>query len=119
MSSHGLSFEPVRFSAALSLFGTAVISLLAIVFAWPAVAVVAVGAVWAAGIGIFNSLFIRNQVTANTNIPGVVHDTIIELSPYAPEIVNAIVPVATSQLLDGPKITEGTTGAVISERPES
>ncbi len=119
MASHGLTFEPVRFSAALSLFGTAVISLLALVFAWPAVAVVAVGGVWAAAIGVFNSLFIRNQVTANSNVPGIVHDSIISLSPFAPEIVNAIVPVATSPLLDGPNVVEGAQGAVVSERPQS
>lgn len=118
MPSTGITFEPVRFSAALSLFGTAVISLLALVFTWPAVAVVAVGGVWAAALGVFNSLFIRNQVTANSNVPGVIHDAIISLSPFAPEIVNATVPVATSPLLDGPKVTEGTTGAVLSARPD-
>lgn len=119
MASHGITFEPVRFSAALSLFGTAIISLLALVFTWPAVAVVAVGGVWAAAIGVFNSLFIRGQVTPNANVPGLVHDTIVALSPFAPEIVNAIVPVATSPLLDGPKVVEGTQGAVLSERPET
>lgn len=83
-----MKFEPVRFSAALSVFGTAVIALVAAVFAWPALVVGLVLGVWNAGIALFNSFVVRESVTPNAEVNRVVHDTIIALAPSAPVVVS-------------------------------
>lgn len=101
-----MKFEPVRFSTAINLFGIALISLFGLLLGWTAIAVVAVNAVWAAAKGVFDSFIVRNAVTPNENLDGIVHDTIMSLAPFAPEVVPAIVPVAVSPLIDGPQVVD-------------
>lgn len=113
-----LKIEPVRSLSALLAFGAAVIAGFAYNQGWSGDAVALIGGGWSGFIALVGTLFTREQVTANASVPGIVHDTIVELSPYAPEIVNAIVPVAQSPLLDGPKVVEGQQGAVLTEKPE-
>lgn len=98
-----IQFEPVRLSAALAMFGVAVGGLLALLTT--AAIGGAMAAVWASGVAIFNALFVRNQVTPNAAVPGVVHDTIVALAPYAPQVEQVVVPVATSPLIDAPHST--------------
>lgn len=93
-----IQFEPVRFATAISALGLAVAGLLALVST--AAIAAAVGGVWVAGVGVFNALFVRNAVTANPNVVQVAHDTIVALAPFAPVVTEAIVPVASSPLLD-------------------
>lgn len=97
-----MKFEPVRFSTALNLLGIAVISLLGLTLGWTAIAVVAVNGVWAAAKGVFDSFIVRNAVTPNDSIDGIVHNTIVSLAPFAPTVVHADVPVAVSPLLPDP-----------------
>lgn len=79
--SNYVTFEPVKLSAALGAFGIALAGLLALVISAPIG--LAVGGVWTAGVGIFNVLFVRNQVTPTASVPGIVHDTIVALAPLA------------------------------------
>lgn len=97
-------FEPNRLAAALGLFGIALGGLIAVLST--AVIGGAVAALWAAGVGIFNAVFVRNQVTPNVVVPDVVHDTIVALAPFAPKVESVVVPVATSPLLDGPRVID-------------
>lgn len=114
-----IQIQPVRTLGAVLTFGAAVIVGLAFNQGWSGEAVGLISGGWSAFIGVIGTFFTSGQVTANVNVPGVVHDTIISLAPYAPEIVNAIVPVAQSPLLNGPKVVEGQQGAVVAERPVS
>lgn len=79
-----LSFEPVRFSTALNVFGVAVIGLLGILFVWTPLIIGAVMGIWAGAKGVFDSFIVRGSVTSNANVEQVVHDTIVALSPMAP-----------------------------------
>lgn len=97
-----IQFEPIRFSTALLAFGLALGALIS-VLATPIIGA-AVGGLWAAGVGIFNALFVRNAVTANANVPQVVEDTIKALAPFAPTVEAVVVPVATSPLLPAPAV---------------
>lgn len=90
--------EPVKFAAALGALGVAVSALLALITT-AAVAGAVLG-VWTSAIGVYNVLFTRNQVTPNTHVVQTVHDTIVALAPFAPVVTEAIVPVASSPLLD-------------------
>lgn len=90
--------EPVRFAAALAALGVAVSGLLALITT--AAVAASVLAVWTASVGVFNALFVRNAVTPNTAVLDKVHDTIVALAPYAPKVVETVVPVAESPLLD-------------------
>lgn len=94
--------EPVRFASALLAFGVAFSALLALVTT--AAVAAAVGGVWVAGVGIFNALFTRSQVTPNAHVPDIVHDTIVALAPYAPKVVDTVVHVAESKLLPPPQL---------------
>lgn len=56
-------FEPVRFSAALLVFGAAVLAVLYYAAGIEAEATVLLGTVWSSAIGLFNAFVIREQVT--------------------------------------------------------
>lgn len=111
-----MEFEPVRFSAALALFGTAIIALLTLTFTWSAVVVLAATGVWAGAMGLFNSLIIRGQVTPNKNVIQAVHDTIVELAPFTPVITDAVVPVASSPLLETSVVVNNHEGNPVDDR---
>src|SRR6478609_5435566 len=98
-------FEPVRLAAALAVLGVAIGGLVALLST--AAIGAAVGAVWAGGVAVFNAIFTRDAVTPNAAVPGIVHDTIVSLAPFAPTVEHVDVPVATSPLLDGPQVVHG------------
>lgn len=112
-----IQIEPVRTLSAVLAFGAVVITGLAYNQGWSGDAVGLISGGWSAFIALVGTLFTRNQVTSNANVPGVAHDIIVSLAPFAPEIVNAVVPVATSPLLDGPTVVDNGTETVIAERP--
>lgn len=113
------SVEPVRSLSATLAFGAALITGLAYNQGWSGEAVGLISGAWAGFIALVGTFFTREQVTSNVKVPGVVHDTIVSLAPYAPEIVNAIVPIAQSPLLNGPKVVEGQEGAVVTDHPDN
>lgn len=95
-----IQFRPVRFLSALLAFGAAIIVGLAYGFEWSGTAASLIGGGWSAFIAMVGTLFTAEQVVANPKVERLVHDTIVELSPFAPIITEAIVPVASSPLLD-------------------
>lgn len=95
-----IKVEPVRSLSALLAFGAAVITGLAYNQGWTGEAVGLISGGWSAFIALVGTLFTREQVTPNAAVPQIVHDTIVQLAPYAPKVEEAIVPVATSPLLD-------------------
>lgn len=68
-------FEPVLTLAALQVFGAAIITLLALLFAWPAAVVIAVTAV-IEGVWLVAATFVRGAVTPMATL-----DKLSELSP--------------------------------------
>lgn len=97
-------FNPVRLAAAVALFGVALGGLIGLLTT--AAIGAGVASVWAAGVAIFNAVFVHDAVTPNANVPGIVHDTIVSLAPFAPKVESVVVPVATSPLLDAPKVID-------------
>lgn len=77
-----ISVEPVRFASALLAFGVALSAALALVASAPVVTVF--GGLWVAGVGIFNALYVRNNVTPEANLEAIIHDTIVALAEAAP-----------------------------------
>jgi len=114
-----IQIEPVRTLSAVLAFGAVVITGLAYNQGWSGDAVGLISGGWAAFIALVGTLFTRNQVTANANVPNIAHEIILALSPFAPEIVNAVVPIATSPLLDGPTVVDNGSGAVIAAPPDA
>lgn len=112
-----IQIEPVRTLSATLALGAAIITGLAYNQGWSGEAVGLISGGWSAFIALVGTLFTRNQVTPNVSVPGVAHDIIVSLAPYAPEVVNAVVPVATSPLIDGPTVVDNGTEAIIAERP--
>ena len=55
--------EPVRVSAAILVLGAAIIALLTLVLDWSGDLAVLVSGIWAATIGVLDSVVIRNRVT--------------------------------------------------------
>ena len=95
-----IQFEPVRTLSALLAFGSAVIVGLAYNQHWTGQAVAMISGGWSGFIALIGTFFTRELVTSNPNVLAKVHDTIVELAPYAPMITEAVVPVASSPLLD-------------------
>jgi hypothetical protein len=95
-----IQIEPVRTLSAILAFGAALITGLAYNQHWSGEAVGLIAGGWSGFIAVIGTLFTRNQVTPNVSVLDKVHDTIVALSPYAPVVTEAIVPVASSPLLD-------------------
>lgn len=95
-----IQIEPVRTLSAVLAFGAALITGLAYNQGWSGQAVGLISGGWSGFIAVVGTLFTRNQVTSNVNVIEQVHDTIVALSPYAPVVTEAIVPVASSPLLE-------------------
>ncbi len=55
--------EPVRVSSAVLVLGAALIALVAIVFDLQGDVVALIGGVWAAAVGVVDSIVVRNKVT--------------------------------------------------------
>ena len=58
-----IAFEPVRVTAALLVFGSAVIGLCALIWAMEPEVVAGIGLVWSTFVGLIGSVFVRNAVT--------------------------------------------------------
>lgn len=95
-----IQVEPVRTLAAVLAFGGVAITGLAYNQHWSGDAVGLISGAWTSFVAIVGTLFTRNQVTSNVAVNEKVHDTIVALSPFAPVVTEAIVPVASSPLLD-------------------
>lgn len=95
-----IQIEPVRTLSAVLAFGAAVITGLAYNQHWTGEAVGLISGAWSGLVAIFGTFFTRNQVTSNVNVLDKVHDTIVALAPFTPVVTEAIVPVASSPLLD-------------------
>lgn len=95
-----IQIEPVRTLSAVLAFGAAAITGLAYNQHWSGEAVGLLSGGWSGFMAVIGTLFTRNQVTSNVNVLDKVHDTIVALAPYAPVVTEAIVPVASSPLLD-------------------
>lgn len=99
-----LSFEPVRTLSALLAFGATVITGLSLRYGWSGEAATIIGGAWSGFIALVGTLFTREQVTPNAKVEKIVHDTIVSLAPYAPQVVEATVPVAVSALIPAPSV---------------
>lgn len=94
-----LSFEPVRTLSALLAFGATVITGLSLRYGWSGEAATIIGGAWSGFIALVGTLFTREQVTPNAKVDKIVHDTIVALAPYTPQIMEATIPVAVSALI--------------------
>lgn len=79
--------EPVAVVAALSAFGSAVLTLLARALHWSEDLLALVTPAWGTFIALLLALFVRSQVTPNGRVMEVAHDTIVALAPQGPEPV--------------------------------
>jgi len=99
-----IKVEPVRSLSALLAFGAAVIAGLAYNQGWSGTAVGFISGGWSGFIALVGTIFTREQVTSNANVEQKVHDTIVELAPFAPVVADVIVPVAASPLIDAARV---------------
>lgn len=99
-----IQVEPVRTLAAVLAFGGVLVTALAYNQHWSGDAVGLISGAWTSFIAIIGTLFTRNQVTPNVKVLDQVHDTIVALAPYAPVVTEAVVPVASSPLLEPPHV---------------
>lgn len=111
-----ISIEPVRSLSAMLAFGAAIITGLAYNQGWSGEAVGLISGSWAGFIALVGTFFTREQVTSNPNVIAKVHDTIVELAPYAPVITEALVPVASSPLLDTTVVVKDHDGHPVDAR---
>lgn len=109
-----IQIEPVRTHAAVLAFGGVLITALAYSQHWSGDAVGLISGAWTSFNAIIATLIIREKVTANQAVDQKVHDTIVALAPYAPVVTEAIVPVASSPLLDTSVVV---TDNSVSRRP--
>ncbi len=79
--------EPVAVVAALSAFGSAVLTLLASTLHWSDDLLRLVTPVWGTFIALLLALVVRPQVTPNGRVMEVAHDAIVALSPAGPDPV--------------------------------
>ena len=111
-----ISIEPVRSLSALLAFGAALITGLAYNQGWSGEAVGLISGSWAGFIALVGTFFTREQVTSNPNVLAKVHDTILELAPFTPVITEAVVPVASSPLLDTTVVVNDHDGQPVDGR---
>ena len=111
-----ISIEPVRSLSALLAFGAALITGLAYNQGWSGEAVGLISGGWSGFIALVGTFFTREQVTSNPNVMTKVHDTIVQLAPYAPVITEAVVPVASSPLLDTTVVVNDADGSPVDNR---